>query len=50
MAKVKTRKYSWKDLVDKADGPEVPIPVYKFSGNRRITENPKRPYGPRRMD
>ena len=32
------------------DGPEVPIPVYKFSGNRRITENPKRPYGPRRMD
>tara|TARA_S200000501_G_scaffold100841_1_gene94356 strand:- start:5812 stop:5955 length:144 start_codon:yes stop_codon:yes gene_type:complete len=44
MEKVKTRKYLWRQLVDKAAGPEEPIPVYNFP-TRKFYENPKRPYG-----
>jgi len=47
MPKVKTRNYSWKDLVDKAAGPEPKVPVYNFP-KRKLYETPHRPYGPKR--
>lgn len=44
---VRTRKFSWKELCDKAEGPEEPILVYDFP-KRKLTENPRRPYGPKK--
>ena len=50
--KVKTRNYNWRDMVERTVGVEEPIPVYTFSkGNgrsRTFSENPHRPYGPKR--
>ena len=50
--KVKTRKYNFRDLVDKTVGQEQPVPVYTFSKGsvkgRTFYENPNRPYGPKR--
>jgi hypothetical protein len=47
LKKVKTRKYNWRELVEKAAGPEEPIPVYNFP-KRKLYENPNRPYGPKK--
>ena len=45
--KVRTRKYSWKELCDKTEGPEQPILAYDFP-RRKLFENPRRPYGPKK--
>jgi len=47
-ASPKERRYNWRDLVEKVAGPEEPIPVYIFP-QTKIYENPKRPYGPKKM-
>jgi hypothetical protein len=47
LSKVKVRNFPWKEFVDKAAGPEEPIPVYNFP-KRKLYENPHRPYGPKK--
>jgi len=44
---VRTRNYSWRDLCEKAAGPEQPILAYDFP-RRKLFENPHRPYGPKK--
>lgn len=45
--KTKYRKYSWKDLCDKAEEAEEPVLAYDFP-QTKLYENPRRPYGPRK--
>lgn len=45
--KTKYRKYSWKDLCDKAEEAEEPVLAYDFPATK-LYENPRRPYGPRK--
>ena len=47
MAKVKTRKYNWRDLVEKAAGPQPAVAAYVFGG-RTFRASGTRPYGPKR--
>ena len=42
------RTYSWREHVEKVEGPEQVIPVYVFSNGRKFSENPKQPYGKKR--
>ena len=51
MAKFKQPRFrvrNWRDLVEKAEGPEEVIPVYLFSNGRKFSEHPKQPYGKKR--